>query len=188
MCLQLASKTVKSKKATKDIVCYKRLRLEEKIDLTKYINGASFKGIIKGIECEGHINIEIGRMYFCTDNDELDGSDCYCKRGHLYSWVYDYRVTEINGEKPILTTLYTTIYQNFLVKIGETYTSPLEKIGDTIGPGLHSYADVEKAYIFIHKGEVMVKCIIPKGASYYKGTYEGGTSYASDTLTYVELI
>lgn len=97
-------------------------------------------------------------------------------------------LTEINGEKPILTTSYTTIYQNFPVKIGETYTSPLEKIGDTIGPGLHSYADVEKAYIFIHKGEVMVKCIIPKGASYYKGTYDGSTSYASDTLTYVELI
>lgn len=188
MCLQLSSKKTKLNKATKDIVCYKRLEVCKKPDLTKYSDGAAFKGVIREIRCKGHLTIENGKLYFCTNIGSLDGSDCYDKKGYKYSWVFDDRVTEINGEAPVFTTLYQTIYQYFTVKIGETYTSPLEKNNDTVHMGLHSYASIRDTQYSILVNEVIAKCIIPKGASYYKGRFGGYTSYASDILTYVELI
>ena len=54
--------------------------------------------------------------------------------------------------------------------------------------GLHSYASIRDTQYSILVNEVIAKCIIPKGASYYKGRFGGYTSYASDILTYVELI
>jgi len=188
MCLQLSSKKTKLNKATKDIVCYKRLEVCKKPDITKYSDGAAFKGVIKGIKCKGHLTVEDGELYFCTNIGSLDGSYCYDKKGYKYSWVFDYGVTEINGEAPVLITVYQTIYQNFTVKIGETYTSSLEKINDTVEMGLHSYASIRDTQHSILGNEVIAKCIIPKGASYYKGRFECYTSYSSDTLTYVELI
>ena len=188
MCLHLSSEKTKLSKATKDIVCYKRLDVREELDITKYPDGTTFKGVIKGIKCEGRLTVEYGRLYFCTNNSALDGSDCNDKKGYKYSWVFDDSVTKINGEAPVFITVYTTIYQNFTVKIGETYTSSLEKIGNTVYKGLHSYANIRDTLRSIFGDEVIARCIIPKGAFYYKGTFDGNTSYASDTLTYIELI
>lgn len=188
MCLQLSSKKTKLSKATKDIVCYKRLDVCEKLDITKYPDGTAFKGVIKRIKCEGHLTVEYGRLYFCTNNSDLDGKDCDDKKGYKYSWVFDDRVAKINGEAPVFITVYNTVYQNFTVKIGETYTSSLEKIDDTVYEGLHSYANIRDTLRSMLGNEVIAKCIIPKGASYYKGKYGGSTSYASDTLTYVEIV
>lgn len=187
MCLQLSSEKTRMNKATKDIVCYKRLDVYEKL-ITKYPDGTAFKGVIKGIKCKGHLTVEDEKLYFCTNDSALDGSDCDDKKGYKYSWVFDDKVTEINGEAPVLITVYKTIYQNFTVKIGETYTSPLEKMYDTVHVGFHSYANIRDTQRSILGDEVIAKCIIPKGASYYKGIYDGYTSYASDILTYVELI
>ena len=188
MCLQLSSGKARLNKATKDIVCYKMLNVCEKLDITKYPDGTAFKGVIKGIKCKGHLTVEYGKLYFCTNDSALDGSDCDDKKGYKYSWVFDYRVTEINGEAPVFITVYQTIYQDFTVKIGETYTSSLEKNNDTVHMGLHSYANIRDTQHSRLGDEVIAKCVIPKGASYYKGTYGACISYASDTLTYVELI
>ena len=188
MCLQLSSEKTKLSKATKDIVCYKRLDVYKKLDITKYPDGTAFKGVINGIKCKGHLTVENENLYFCTNDSALAGSDCDDKKGHRYSWVFDYRVTEINGEAPVLITVYQTVYQGFNIKIGETYTSSLEKKDDTVHMGLHSYANIRDTQHSILGDEVIAKCIIPKGASYYKGTYNACISYASDTLTYVELI
>ena len=188
MCLQLSSEKTKLSKATKDIVCYKRLDVYKEPDITKYLDGTAFKGVINGIKCEGRLTVEYGRLYFCTNNSALDGSDCNDKKGYKYTWVFDVSVTEINGEAPVVITVHKTIYQNFTVKIGETYTSSLEKIGDTVYEGLHSYANIRDTLRSIFGDEVIARCIIPKGASYYKGTYNGSTSYASNALTYVELV
>ena len=188
MCLQLSSEKAGLNKATKDIVCYKRLDVYERPDITKYSDGAAFKGVIREIRCKGHLTIEDGKLYFCTNISSLDGSDCDDKKGYKYSWVFDDRVTEINGEAPVLINVYQTVYQNVTVKIGETYTSSLEKIIDTVHMGLHSYANIRDTQHSILGREVIAKCIIPKGASYYKGRHDTYTSYASDTLTYVELI
>ena len=186
MCLCLSSEKTKLSKATKDIVCYKRLNVREELDITKYPDGTTFKGVIKGIKCEGRLTVEYGRSYFCTNDSALNGSNCDDKKGYKYSWVFDDEVTEINGEAPVF--VYKTIYQNFTVKIGETYTSSLERIDDTVHEGLHSYANIRDTRHTRIGDEVIAKCIIPKGASYYKGTFDGNTAYASDTLTYVELI
>ena len=188
MCLQLSSEKTKLSKATKDIVCYKRLDVCEKLDITKYLDGTAFKGVIKGFKCKGHLTVEYGKLYFCTNNSALDGRDCDDKKGYKYSWVFDDSVTEINGEAPVFITVYTTVYQNFTVKIGETYTSSLEKKGAIVDVGLHSYANIRDTLRSILGDEVIARCIIPKGASYYKGTFNGGTSYASNALTYVELV
>lgn len=39
-------------------------------------------------------------------------------------------------------------------------------------------------YIF---GDVVTKCIIPKGSKYYIGEFNNTISYASDTLKYVQI-
>ena len=87
-------------------------------------------------------------------------------------------------------------YYNYPVKIGETYTSDLIKVysnsdGFCCNVGIHSYkkkVDAEKmSYINNRFQNIIVKCIIPKGARYFKGLHVGEVSYASDTLTYVEI-
>ena len=89
MCLQLSSEKTKLSKATKDIVCYKRLDVYEGLDITKYPDGTAFKGVIKGIECKGHLTVEYGRLYFCTNDSALNGSSCDDKKGYKYSESFD---------------------------------------------------------------------------------------------------
>ena len=93
----------------------------------------------------------------------------------------------------------TTTYMCCPVEIGETYTSELEA---TIGSSNHEFIFLEKG---LHSFEslisakqdavdtcigdyVIVKCVIPKNANYYVGTFWGYKCYASDKLTYVEII
>ena len=109
MCLQLSSKKTKLNKATKDIVCYKRLEVCKKPDITKYSDGAAFKGVIKGIKCKGHLTVEDGELYFCTNIGSLDGSYCYDKKGYKYSWVFDYGVTSIN----VIYLFWHSVFRSF---------------------------------------------------------------------------
>ena len=94
----------------------------------------------------------------------------------------------------------TTTYMCCPVEIGETYTSELE--ANTIGPPNHEFKSLEKG---LHSFEslistkqdaadtcegdyVIVKCVIPKNANYYVGTFWCYKCFASDKLTYVEII
>lgn len=89
-----------------------------------------------------------------------------------------------------------TPYQYTFVEIGETYDSKLRKDfqGD-IEEGLHSFKRLKAVDSFVednyyktlYSSIVIVKCIIPKGSTYYKGRYASSTCYASDTLKYVEI-
>jgi len=91
-----------------------------------------------------------------------------------------------------------TPYKDFNVEIGNTYTSLLllesyHFVLYICDYGLHSYSKLEDAkdHTAIHDlfGKVVfAKCIIPKGAKYYKGTFNGSVNYASDELIYVELV
>jgi len=91
---------------------------------------------------------------------------------------------------------FITPYQGFKVKIGKTYFSEIYKYDDEIDVGLHSFAIYEemiaweKREIEIRKGAELkpVKCIIPRGATYYTGEFSTNKSYASSELKYVELI
>ena len=89
---------------------------------------------------------------------------------------------------------YQTYYQLTDVVIGETYKSKVivRPNGTTIGVGLHSYSNKKALFQFNYdllsdpiRG---VKCIIPKGSTYYVGDFCGDRSYASDQLTYVKII
>lgn len=182
MCLTLKTRTKVTKE---DIVCYKRLTITKDIDVTKFKDGQSFTGTIMESPVNGHISIEDNRLFLCTDS--FNGLDCKDKKGHKYSWVFDDDVSDINGEKIEMKTCYRTAFMNFPVEIGETYHSLLKKSEiDLVDEGLHSYVRLMDAPLY--GGECIVRCLIPKGSRYYEGTFCGLRSYASDTLTYVEIV
>lgn len=93
-----------------------------------------------------------------------------------------------------------TLFQQSYVKIGQTYHSELEVYNNTVETGLHSNISLYDTnilttsfdFLFSFQVAIMVKCIIPKESIYYKGIFEFRgflfESYASDTLTYVEIL
>lgn len=92
---------------------------------------------------------------------------------------------------------YATPYQFANVKIGTTYQSKLDVFEDPkteVEHGLHSYAELVTIdyclypIAIIEKTHVIVECIIPAGARYYKGLHGINESYASDEFKYVRLI
>lgn len=109
---------------------------------------------------------------------------------------------------------YVTPYQNSEVYIGGTYTSSLERSGNTVNRGLHSFVNpldvfenspnITKCivkWIMVGEGKkelcsfdtkpVLVKCRIPKGSHYYVGvfdSYRKFKSIASDALIYDGII
>jgi len=86
---------------------------------------------------------------------------------------------------------YITSYQKTPVEIGKTYKSKLDKPDDhgDIHMDLHSFADLADAKKEARNWrEVLVKCVIPKGARYYLGDFEEYSSYASNQLQYIEII
>lgn len=192
MCLTLIDD--KKYQAEKDIVVYKQLRKIKTLD-SSVKSGDKFIGKIQGncdylIECKGEIYIERDNIYFCTNNPNLNGQEpAYKLHNYDYYWIMDTNVMEviING-KDCFTFGYETPYQNFKVKIGETYSSGLIKVEDEVHIGLHSFADLKDIEYSIYTTRIVAKCIIPKDSFYYKGKFGGVLSYASDKLTYVEII
>lgn len=87
---------------------------------------------------------------------------------------------------------FLTPYCFFEVKIGETYTSELVILRGYVYEGLHSFKYLkgarEELKEWNRKYYRIAKCIIPKGSSYYIGDFVNGISYASDKLTYIEII
>lgn len=192
MCLNLTS--LKEFVATKDIVCYKRLRYNLLLNESVYAtSGKTFTAKIKDIPAEGIINVEEDedndkRVFLCTDNPEFDGLECKNKHGKLYSWVHDKRVTDliIEDTPDIYTYEYYTAYREFKVEIGNTYTSELIREENEVSIGLHSFAKLKDCK---NDGSgVYIRCIIPKGAKYYRGTFFGANCYASDTLIYKKIV
>lgn len=99
---------------------------------------------------------------------------------------------EVYTIKTLLNT-FRTIYQHSTVVLGETYTSNLILVKDYderyydleyVEIGLHSYKDMPRRSTYYK----LIKCIIPKGAEYYVGKFDGDDSYASTELKYLEVI
>lgn len=186
MCLQNL-KTEKPQIADKDIVVYKRL--EKSYESCPEYDGKVFVAEICGGRVKGHISIQDGIMYLCQD--EREGTSCKDKKGYCYSWQLDFSVTnlEIGGKKA--KDGFITPYQYTPIKLGETYTSSLERIerygNYEVEEGLHSYLEVPSKEE-MEENEVLVQCIIPKGSEYYEGYFNNNPSIASDTLKYVKLI
>lgn len=90
-----------------------------------------------------------------------------------------------------------TYYQDTSVELGKTYTSTLKRPSDTrIEKGLHSFSRMGGIYAIYgvthlgRKGTIVhiVRCVIPKGAKYYVGSFCGEKSYASSMVTYIEIV
>lgn len=84
-------------------------------------------------------------------------------------------------------TFYTTYY-NMEIELGKIYKSKLDQSDEWGGVeiGLHSFKLKKEA---VEDGQeedadVVVKCIIPKGAKYYKGTFGNFESYVSNSIMY----
>jgi len=113
---------------------------------------------------------------------------------------YKFLKIEKNSKNEIL---YCTPYIKDKVIIGNTYKSKLkhERYARTdIEIGLHSFltqvvASHYASIIYVadydwygHAKIAIAKCIIPKGAKYYTGYFNGYDSYASNELTYLEIV
>lgn len=185
MCLHNL-KTEKPQIADKDIVVYKRLK--KSYEACPEYDGKVFVAKISGRRVKGHISIQDDQMFLCQD--ELWGTSCKDKKGHDYSWILDQDVTNLKiGDKKAKDG-FITPYQFTPIKLGETYTSSLKRVGRYsfyIEKGLHSYLEVPSKEE-MEKDEVLVQCIIPKGSKYYEGYFGSNPSIASDTLKYVKII
>ena len=120
----------------------------------------------------------------------MDAADTF---KHAYSWALDSYVTKIKINKKLLPTKFITPYRHVIIEIGKTYESALEIYNDAIHEGIHSFARLNDLKEFLHdvtenQAISIAKCIIPKGSKYFIGTFEGEDCYASDKLTYLELI
>lgn len=110
--------------------------------------------------------------------------------------VYKYLHQKIKADNSL--GAIRTPYKKSIVKIGETYKSKLKKINDEgdyiITLGLHSFADLKNCRMdaiswYQEKFKTLyVKCVIPKGSQYYVGQFIGATSFASDTIKYLEIL
>lgn len=187
MCLEnISEKCV----AEEDIVCYKYLKVESQPKLNFVPkNGATFEGRINRIDCTGRITRENGRIYFCTNEYDIDGENCKKKWGYKYSWELDKYVTLITIDGKILIdhekNQFITPYQDVIVEMGKTYRSKIKvSRWNEIEQALHSYVDIPVDEDFPY----IAKCIIPEGATYYEGTFDGKRSYASNKLKYINII
>ena len=196
MCLYLKSVKTRKQIAKKDIIVYKALDIRNKkinsVDkLKKLKHGDSFSGVINSIECEGKVSIDfIGRIFFCTNEEKLNGNRTSDRFGYKYSWIKDPSIKKIIVNDETIYNIecvdeYYTPYQQFEVKIGETYFSKLDKWYNIVEKGLHSFETLKDAK---DCRDIIAKCIIPKGSEYYKGMFNDNISYASNKLTYLEII
>ena len=77
------------------------------------------------------------------------------------------------------------------VEIGKKYQSYLLASSSfSINEGLHSFVENPngKSELYLCNYDVIIKCVIPKGASYYEGIQFNLPGYASSEILYVEFL
>jgi len=73
-------------------------------------HGQKFKANISGYFVEGKISKnKFGSIYFCTNNDKLDGDYTPDKFGYKYSWALD---EEVNSLKVLIKNKYVQVKAN----------------------------------------------------------------------------
>jgi hypothetical protein len=84
---------------------------------------------------------------------------------------------------------YRTAYRHVVVKMGKEYESVIGINGLLLSEGLHSYRLRCDASEYANRYcEALVKCVIPKGAVYYRGVFRERDVYASGRLRYVGVV
>ena len=194
MCLDLKFRITFPRIALKPKVVYKSLKFNKDCRTqTKVLkHGDYLQAIINGQTYEGRISVDLynGIKFFCTNDKNLDGMKTIDKLGFQYSLAlgYDIEALRINDVDIFYppTPKYLTPYQDMLVKMGNTYKSKLSKKGASIEEGIHSLASQRDAKSLGY--DCVAKCIIPKWSIYYKGLYRCAPAYASNVLTYIEIV
>lgn len=204
MCLDLA-KRYKMKIADKDIVVYKYLQIVNVLTIDSVNDGDSFNGVILGRITSGKIHkTKKGEIFLLTNNSLLMGNKSPEMYGYYYSWILDYGVKSIVvNDKELISEIkqkfnqYETPFQHRVVEIGETYTSDIEIAEKYIETAIHSFRYKKNMMNFkrsrtrygrVNKNLIGVKCIIPKGSVYYSGKFLDYDAYASNKITYLEII
>lgn len=97
------------------------------------------------------------------------------------------RITEQSG------TFYRSSFYRFDYEKGVVYSGELRQTASlythkrVVEQGFHSYARLEDAKYDMYPWNVVVKCIIPAGAEFYKGCGTDGTpQYASNKIVIKE--
>lgn len=91
---------------------------------------------------------------------------------------------------------FRSSYQSMPIKIGETYNVlQIVKCRARILQGFHSLKSLKATNELLQEDfrRCIVKCIIPKGSTYYNGIFErcqlfNPIGYVSDSIKYVELL
>lgn len=117
--------------------------------------------------------------------------ECYKLLWEVARWKY---LPFLKARK-LISPFYKMRYE-----IGKTYESKIvHYVGKSFAEdysvvtnGLHSFANKDDAASFMKRytimGDVLVRCVIPKGSEYSTGTFIGTLSYASNKITAVEII
>lgn len=164
---------------------------------------------------EGPIYIENKQIYICSnletqfikkylslDNLLLINKNFIKLNTNNYKYLYNIKLFNhynlsfiyINNNNILKTNpKYITFYRQFEITLNTTYTSELEvkhKSYYFIEKGLHSYKYAKDCKTYKNKNinTHIVKCVIPKGSTYYEGYFNECKSYASDTLQYLKII
>lgn len=185
--------------AGEDIVCYKNILMtvseKELAKAMDNLDSVKFSGIICDDEVSGLLVKDNEEFYFFQNQ--------YCgnkpisfrtiNHNYEYSWVLDKHVKSISiilsdSLSIVIPNKYLTSIRKANIEIGNSYESKIEFKDGDIEKALHSYVNIANCEYHRDRGEIKVKCIIPKGSIYYIGTYGICDSYASNQLKYIEII
>ena len=111
----------------------------------------------------------------------------------------------VNYKTPSIAEVDITCYKVYIFYNNQEYISPYRKAkmppmdtltiteldeNNPVNKGFHSFVNSIDAKLYSYKGRdsIVVSCIIPKGAKYYKGFFENCESYCSDSIILKEEI
>lgn len=178
--------------ATEDIVCYKRIiRGKKKIIIPTELHGNDFTAIMfDKIPIHGKLTFADNKCFLCSNSKLADGAECDVKHGYKYSWRVDIHVKEVTVNYVTYTPqdILMTPYRDFVIEIGKTYKSLIDRRMTRIEAAIHSFKYESSAKRDELSEDIVVQCVIPKGSTYYEGVFNDTKSYASDCLTYVEIV
>lgn len=186
--------------AEEDVVCYKVLKQKDPnyIPYIKEVLGENISGDftakIKNKDCKGKIFKSFdGNYYLFQDvvNGDKPNEFDNLHENYQYSWWLDDNVFDLcinNIPFSVDKKEFETIYFRQLIKPGMLCESNIDVRRDTlIEKALHSFITKENAKCELtRKNRILIKCIIPKGSTYYCGKYYAteDDSYASNMLQY----
>ena len=134
------------------------------------LHGKDFTAVIKdhrscNNHCSGKISIKGFSVYFCTNDENLDGKNIDEKFEFKNSWVFttdSVKSVIIDGEELIVNQLQTK-YRYSVVNIGETYNSEIERpAAYKIEMGLHSFVKLKDAKIYESESQLLLNALYQK--------------------------